>query len=149
MAKTMASSEVTGAKSEAVRPPAAEPLTADLLLTQAAARIAGGWCQSNLAEDVRGRQVEPWAESACRWSLLGALLGVWVEARCPGGEILETAYAALALATGGRPEEWNSARWRTSRHVLSAFRRAQENVPAARRQLRARTAERRWPSGLD
>ena len=113
------------------------------------ARIGGGWCQSHLAEDVRGRQVEPWAESARRWSLLGALLGVWVEARCPSGEVLETAYAALALATGGRPEEWNSASWRTSRHVLSAFRRARENVPAARRQLSARSTERGWPSGLD
>jgi hypothetical protein len=138
----MARAEATETKSDASYPPASEPLTVERLLAEAAARIAIGWCQTSLAEDARGRQVEPWAESARCWSVLGALLGVWVDARCPSGEVLETAYAALALATGGRPEEWNAAPWRTRRHVLSAFGRARGNVPAARRQLRARSRAR-------
>jgi hypothetical protein len=59
-------------------------------------------------------------------------------ARTPGTEleVFEAAYAALALATGGRPEEWNAARWRTQRHVLRAFAHAREYLPEAWRQLR-------------
>jgi hypothetical protein len=117
-------------------------LTAEELLAEAADRIAGGWCRTGLAEDGRGRKVEPWAESARRWSPLGALLAVWLDAPCTGRESLEIAYAALELATGGHLEDWNAAPWRTSWHVLSAFMRAGENVPAAREKVQARAAQR-------
>jgi hypothetical protein len=65
------------------------------------------------------------------WSPLGALLTVWYE-RGAGRDAFAAAYTALALATGGRVEEWNSAPWRLKAHVLSAFRRARVYLPAAR-----------------
>lgn len=113
------------------RPPSAEQL-----LAGAADLISRGWCQNALAEDRDGRQVEPWSESACSWSPLGALTRVWHERRGVEVEVFEVAYAALALATGGRPEEWNAARWRTKRHVLRAFARARRYLPEAWHQIR-------------
>ncbi len=80
--------------------------------------------------------MEPWSESACSWSPLGALTRVWHERRGVEVEVFEVAYAALALATGGRPEEWNAARWRTKRHVLRAFARARRYLPQAWHQIR-------------
>lgn len=108
------------------------------LLVRAAELVARGWCQKALAADEKGRQVEPWCEGACRWSPLGALTRAWYEGRGQGREPFETAYGSLALATGGRLEEWNAAPWRTKRHVLSAFARARAYLPQAREQVDAR-----------
>jgi hypothetical protein len=138
MSRTTVTDEARNAAEDA---PERESLTAERLLSEAAELIARGWCRTSLAQDGRGRRVEPWAKSACCWSPLGALLAVWVHARGGDRDALEMAYAELALATGGRPEEWNAAPWRTSWHVHSAFARARENVPAARRQLRTRSTE--------
>jgi hypothetical protein len=113
------------------------PPSAERLLSEAAELIRRGWCQGALARDRKGREVEPWSESACRWSPLGALTRVWHERRGSELDVFEAAYAALALATGGRPEEWNAARWRSKRHVLRAFSRAGEYLPEAWRQLNA------------
>jgi hypothetical protein len=113
------------------------PPNAEQLLVAAGELIATGWCQNALAQDQHGHQVEPWSERACRWSPLGALTRVWHERRGVELEVFETAYAALALATGGRPEEWNSARWRSRRHVLRAFARARACLPEAREQIQA------------
>jgi hypothetical protein len=118
-------------------PPRPAPPSADQLLRAAAELVASGWCQNALAEDAFGRQVEPWSPRATRWSPLGALTRVWHERRGVELEVFETAYAALALATGGRPEEWNGARWRTKRHVLRAFARARAYLPEAREQIQA------------
>jgi hypothetical protein len=117
--------------------PRRAPPNAEQLLTAAGELIAAGWCQNALAQDQYGRQVEPWSERACRWSPLGALTRVWHERRGVELDVFETAYAALALATGGRPEEWNSARWRTKRHVLRAFARARAYLPEAWEQIQS------------
>lgn len=117
--------------------PRRAPPNAEQLLTAAGELIASGWCQNALAEDRYGRQVEPWSERACRWSPLGALTRVWHERRGVELDVFETAYAALALATGGRPEEWNGARWRTKRHVLRAFARARAYLPEAWEQIQS------------
>jgi hypothetical protein len=108
------------------------------LLERAAELVAFGWCQRALAYDRDGRQVEPWREDARSWSPLGALLTAWYEDPGAGKDAFEAAYTALALATGGRLEEWNAARWRTRQHVLSAFFRAHEYLPPARRRIRRR-----------
>jgi hypothetical protein len=113
-------------------------LSDEQLLARAAELVRRGWCQKALAEDRHGRQVEPWSGGATRWSPLGALLGVWHERGSEGLESFETAYTSLCLATGGRLEEWNAAPWRTQWHVLSAFTRARENLPEARRQVHSR-----------
>jgi hypothetical protein len=112
------------------------------LLERAAELVADGWCQRALAQDRDGRQVEPWSESARSWSPLGALLTAWYEGRGVSRDAFKAAYASLALATGGRLEEWNAARWRTERHVCAAFFRAQEYLPVARRQVRGRAGGR-------
>lgn len=100
------------------------------LLDEAALLVGRGWCQGALAVDDDGRRVEPWSESARRWSPLGALLRTWYESPSADAEAFRIAYTALANATGGRLEEWNAARWRTRRHVLSAFGRARIYVPS-------------------
>jgi hypothetical protein len=122
----------TAAESSRPAPPNAEEL-----LRVAGELIATGWCQNALAQDQFGRQVEPWSPRATRWSPLGALTRTWHERRGVEIEVFETAYAALALATGGRPEEWNGARWRSKRHVLRAFARARAYLPEARQQIQA------------
>jgi hypothetical protein len=111
------------------------PRSAELLLEEAGALVAAGWSQRALARDSEGREVEPWSQDARRWSPLGALTRVWHERRGTELEIFEAAYAALALATGGRPEEWNAARWRTHRHVIGAFARARGYLPEVWRQF--------------
>ena len=111
------------------------PRSAELLLDAAAALVAVGWSQRALARDREGREVAPWSESACAWSPLGAMTRVWHDRRGEELEVFEAAYAALALATGGRPEEWNAARWRTQRHVVRAFARARGFLPEAWRRF--------------
>lgn len=113
------------------------PPSAEQLLNRAAELIASGWSQNALARDDRGRQVEPWSEQARRWSPLGALTRVWHDGRGDELQVFEAAYAALAMATGGRPEEWNDARWRTKRHVLRAFSRARDYLPGVWQHLDA------------
>jgi hypothetical protein len=130
MSKTRRTEPTSGTAS----PP---PPSAEQLLTAAGELIAAGWCQNTLAEDRSGRAVEPWSEDACCWSPLGALTRVWHERRGVELDVFEAAYAALALATGGRPEEWNAARWRTKRHVLRAFARARDYLPEVWQQLDA------------
>jgi hypothetical protein len=63
---------------------------------------------------------------------LGAMLAVWLERGAPRPEVLEVAYSAFGIATGGRPEEWSAAPWRTAWHVLSALSRARHLVPDER-----------------
>jgi hypothetical protein len=111
--------------------------SAERLLAAAGALIADGWCQRALARDRDGREVEPWSVRACQWSPLGALTKVWHDQRGVELEVFEAAYAALALATGGRPEEWNAARWRSKRHVVRAFSRARDYLPEVWRELDA------------
>jgi hypothetical protein len=119
------------------RPPPVDLLTDKQLLALAAELVAQGWSRTALAEDGSGRRVEPWSTSARSWSPLGALIAIWLRARSEQPEVLEIAYAAFTLATGGRPEEWNAAPWRTKWHVLSAFARARRNLPEARAQIRS------------
>ena len=102
--------------------------------------VARGWCQRAPAEDWRGRPVDPRSDSACRWSPLGALTRVWSESRGAGPDAFRTAWTALALATGGRPKDWNAAHWRTRAHVLRAFERARNLLPQARERIRQRSS---------
>jgi hypothetical protein len=111
------------------------------LLVRAAELVERGWCRSVLAEDQHGRQVEPWTDSARRWSPVGALLRAWHEGGGSRIDEFDAAYLALALATGGRVAEWNSAGGRTQWHAVSALRRARKYLPEARRAAgEARTA---------
>lgn len=100
------------------------------LLEESASLVGRGWCQGALAVDDDGRRVEPWSESAKRWSPLGALLRTWYESPSTHAEAFRLAYAALANAMGGRLEEWNAAPWRSRRHVLNAFGRARISIPS-------------------
>jgi hypothetical protein len=103
------------------------------LLERGAELITRGWCQGALARDSEGREVEPWSGDAASWSALGALLDAWYENEHAGKDAFETAYLALAFATGGHVEEWNGEPWRTQRHVRSAFFRAHEHLAVAAR----------------
>lgn len=136
MLAPVARRDETGAiRARARRSPIADD---EQLLVEAADLVARGWCRSALAEDRHGRRVDPWSEKACRWSPHGALTKVGLERGGGALEAFEVAYTSLALATGGRLEQWNAAPWRTSSHVLSAFERARALLPEARHRVRAR-----------
>jgi hypothetical protein len=96
----------------------------EAFLGQAARLIARGWSRSGLAEDRHGRKVEPWSDEAVAWSPLGALTRIWYESHGEAFTGFDAAYWSLSVATGGRLEEWNTARWRTQWHVVTAFERA-------------------------
>lgn len=132
-----ASSEARAAIRHEDRRSPRDRLTDEELLRRAARLVVVGWCQKGLAADRYGHQVEPWSEGACRWSPLGALAAVWFENGGVGFPAFVAAYTALALATGGRLEEWNASPWRTKWHVQRAFARAQSFLPEARAQLHA------------
>jgi len=106
------------------------------LLERAAGLIGDGWCQGCLARDEHGRRVEPWSGRADRWSALGALAAAWFESRGTFEGFL-SAHRSLSVATGGHLEEWNDRRWRTKRHVLSAFGRARAWLPESQRHVEA------------
>ena len=110
------------------------------LLARAAALVARGWCRKAPAQDWRGRPVDPRSDRALRWSPLGALERAWAESPETPRDVFEAARASLALATGGRPDEWNDAPWRTKWHAVSALRRARDYLPQAREEVRAETA---------
>lgn len=105
----------------------ARRLTDAELLARATELIERGWSQDALARNDDGRIVEPWDETASRWSLLGALLAAWYPSGT-GADSLRRICTAAALATGGRLEEWNAAPWRTTRHVRSALTRARDSL---------------------
>jgi hypothetical protein len=105
------------------------------LLADARELVLRGWCRTVLACDDAGRQVEPWSSGARAWSPLGALLASWYWNPVGGHESFRIAYTSLAIATGGRLEEWNGAPWRTKQHVLNAFGRARSYTPGLRRRL--------------
>jgi hypothetical protein len=107
------------------------------IVVRAAELVSRDWCRDALAEDQAGRRVEPWSDSARSWSTLGALINAWAERGAGRFDTLQIAYEAVALATGGRVEEWNAARWRTKWHVLSALARARMFLPQARQRVRA------------
>jgi hypothetical protein len=98
-------------------------LDEEWLLGRAAELVCSGWCQGALARDRHGREVEPWSDSAHRWSLLGAVLAAWLSSERSKADFL-SAESALSRAVSGHVEEWNDAPWRTRTHVLSALRRA-------------------------
>ena len=98
------------------------------VLREAARLIARGWCQRGLAEDRHGRKVEPWSNDAVAWSPLGALTRIWYESRGRRFAAFDAAYWSLASSTGGRLEDWNTARWRTRWHVVNAFERARARL---------------------
>lgn len=105
------------------------------LLADARELVVRGWCRTGLARDDADRQVEPWSSSARAWSPLGALMASWYRNPVGGYDSFRIAYTSLAVATGGRLEEWNAAPWRTRQHVLSAFGRARSYAPGLRHRL--------------
>jgi hypothetical protein len=111
------------------------------LLDRAAELIVDGWCQGSPARDEHGRQVEPWSGRAYRWSALGALAAAWFESRGTFEGFL-SAHRSLSVATGGHLDEWNDRRWRTKRHVLSAFGRARAWLPESERHVPANSVRR-------
>jgi len=71
------------------------------LLDGARGRVSRGWCQGGEAFDDGGSGVEPWRAEACRWSLLGAIVASFEDAKeGADGRILlselTTALSALA-----------------------------------------------------
>ena len=104
-------------------------------LARAAELVARGWSQQGLARDRNGRPVEPWSDGACSWSPVGALIAILYQSGGGWLDAFQITYEALALATGGRLEEWNAAPWRRRRHVLSAFVRAREYLPLAQQHV--------------
>ena len=107
------------------------PLDEQLLL-HAAELVARGWCREAPAEDMLGREVDPWSGAARRWTPLGALVRAWCDTGGDRIEAFTTAYLALALAVGGTVSDWNAEPWRTKEDATAALERAREHLPSAR-----------------
>ena len=150
----MARTEAPVRRAHAERPPANELLTPERLLAEAAARIVVGWCQKpgGGCATSSGRALE--RERLPLVAPRGAAF-VWFETAAERLDAFATAYTALALATGGRLEEWNAAPWRTKARAR-AFARAQSFGRSARaactapatRQLRGLTSSSRAQARL-
>jgi hypothetical protein len=103
------------------------PTAASIILTDARALVARGWCQSRDARDAGGRTVAPGSPDACCWSLLGAIVassGGPERLRSDRRTLADVAKASLAigLATGEESlRDWNDAPGRTSDEVVAAF----------------------------
>ena len=102
------------------------PTAASIILTDARALVARGWCQTDDARDARGRQVPPASPAACCWSLLGAIVASsgGPERLSDRRTLADVAKASLAvgLATGEESlRDWNDAPGRTSDEVVAAF----------------------------
>jgi hypothetical protein len=119
---------VESASRVVARRPPANVGDGEEVLREAARLIARGWCRRGLAEDRHGRKVEPWSNEAVAWSPLGALTRILYESRGRRFAAFDAAYWSLATATGGRLEDWNTARWRTQWHVVNAFERARSRL---------------------
>jgi hypothetical protein len=103
------------------------PTAASIILTDARALVARGWCQSGDARDAGGRTVAPGSADACCWSLLGAIVassGGPERLRSDRRTLADVAKASLAigLATGEESlRDWNDAPGRTAEEVVTAF----------------------------
>ena len=102
------------------------PTAATIILIDATELVRRGWCQGDDARDAKGRKVAPGSPSACRWSLLGAIVASagCAERLQDRRTLADVAMASLAigLATGEESlRDWNDARGRTVGEVVAAF----------------------------
>ena len=72
------------------------PTAVDLLL-HARKLVAAGWTQAADARAADGSEVEPWAEDAVAWSLLGAIVAALEDQQARAGGQLPLPELALAL----------------------------------------------------
>ncbi len=108
------------------------------VLARAAERVREGWCQDVDAADSSGRPVEPWAEEASAWSLLGAVVAALDgPAAVAGGAVPLTALATAMAAHAELVEDrslggWNDAPTRTQHDVVAALERARLQLRGGR-----------------
>jgi len=102
---------------------------ADLLL-RARDLVTAGWTQAADARAADGHEVEPWAQDAVSWSLLGAIVAALEEQQARAGGELPLADLAAALdALAAFVDDdslsvWNDRRGRTAREVEAVLSRA-------------------------
>ncbi len=88
------------------------------VLRAAAAVVAKGWCQEQLAKDKDGKVAPVRSDAACQWCLLGAL----DKSRSDGPD----GWTYLNNVTGINPIKWNDAEGRTQGEVVAALVQAAE-----------------------
>jgi hypothetical protein len=97
------------------------------LLLRARDLVASGWTQEVDARAADGCEVEPWAEDAASWSLLGAIVAALEEQQARlGGELPLAGLAAALDALAGFVDDdslsaWNDRAGRTARDVEAAL----------------------------
>src|ERR1051325_10570699 len=107
------------------------------LLVRARELVAAGWTQAADARAVNGREVEPWAEDAVSWSLLGAIVAALEEQEARAGGELPLAELAFAIdALAGFVDDdslsaWNDRPGRTRSDVEAALSRAAADAARA------------------
>jgi hypothetical protein len=110
---------------------------ADALLLRSRQLVVDGWTQGADARAADGREVEPWAEDAAAWSLLGALVAALEEQQQPGSELpLEDLAVALHALAGFVDDDslsaWNDTPRRTRAEVEAVLAAAAEEVAPQR-----------------
>ncbi len=105
------------------------------LLLRARDLVAAGWTQAADARAADGREVDPWADDAVAWSLLGAVVAALEEQQADAGGELPLGELAVALhALAGFVDDDSLTGWN------DAPRRAQGEVEAALTAAAAETA---------
>jgi hypothetical protein len=109
-------------------------LTAARILERASDLVAFGWAQGADARDAFGAPVHPWSSSACRWSLLGALVAALdAPALVPEEDLplsdLAVALGALAeLIAEPSLADWNDSAERSRSEVLRTLELARRRL---------------------
>jgi hypothetical protein len=104
------------------------------LLLRSRRLVAHGWTQGADARAADGREVDPWADDAVAWSLLGALVAALEEQQAQsGGELpLEELAVALHAPAGCVDDDsltvWNDTSRRTGAEVEAALAAAAEEA---------------------
>jgi hypothetical protein len=104
------------------------------LLLRSRQLVAAGWTQGADARAADGREVDPWADDAVAWSLLGALVAALEEQQTrPEGELpLEELAVALHALAGCVDDDsltvWNDTSKRTGAEVEAALAAAAEEA---------------------
>jgi hypothetical protein len=104
------------------------------LLLRARELVVAGWAQAADACAADGRAVEPWADDAVAWSLLGAVVAALEEQQeraggeLPLGELAVGLHALAGFVDDDSLSGWNDAPGRTCAEVEAALAAAAEEA---------------------
>jgi hypothetical protein len=104
------------------------------LLLRSRELVADGWTQGADARAADGREVDPWADDAAAWSLLGALVAALEEQEArsggelPLGDLADAPHALAGCVDDDSLTVWNDESRRSGAEVKAALAAAAEEA---------------------